>query len=106
MNTQTNSCMTSRIFIGYYLHPELKVHLSQSLNWSQSKIVRGDNLNELLETHYHEKEYIGRFLNQDVLTINELKTIEQQIQLRLAEHCPSFPLEKLKVCVFSQVFIS
>lgn len=98
--------MISRIFVGYSLHPELKLQLSQSPHWKQAKIMRDSVSDELFETHFQEKDYIGRFLTQDVLTLKELKIIELEIQSRLRKHCPKFPVDKLKICVFTQVFIS
>lgn len=106
MSTTTENGMLSRIFVGYSLHPELKVQLGQSPNWKQAQIMPHDENDDLLEIHYQDKDYIGHFLSQSELTLQELKSIEQKVQERLREHCPKFPIEKLKFCVFSQVFIS
>lgn len=106
MSTAIESRMVSKIFIGYNLNPELKILLSKSPQWKQAKIVQNDPLSGLTETHFHEKEYIGRFLLHETMTIFELKTIANEIQGILKEHCPKYPVENLQTYVFSQIFIS
>lgn len=106
MSIETDSCMTSRLFVGYSLHPELKLQLSQSPHWKEAKILRHNESEELLEIHYQAKDYIGRFLTKESLTLSELKQVEADIQSRLKKHCPLFPIDKLNIWVLTQVFIS
>lgn len=106
MNSATESHMISKIFIGFHLHPELKAQLNQSSQWKQAKIMQQNLLLGLLETHYQEKDYVGRFLIQETLTLDELRTIAKGIQELLKDHCPKYPIENLKICLFSQIFIS
>lgn len=98
--------MISKIFIGYPVQTDLKNQLNQSADWNKSKIFRKENSDELLEVRYQDKNYIGRFLIQEMLTLTDLEVIARDIENRLKNHCPGYPLEKLAIRVFSQVFIS
>lgn len=93
------------LFIGCPLTAELRLQLTQSLEWKQAKInpIAGKDLEE---THYQQKDFIGFFVKQEKITIQDLKQIEIQILQRINQYCPHFASEKIRILVFSQIFIS
>lgn len=92
-----------KLFAGCLITAELRLLLNQSLLWKQKTI---DSSSQLVETHFHQKDYIGIFLNQNTATLEELRIIDAKISQNLKTYCPQFASEKLPVLVFSQVFIS
>lgn len=94
-----------KLFVGCVITPELRMQLNQSPLWKQVKIAPSIHAG-LNETHYRQKNYIGLFLTQDKINLSELKQIETQITHALKSYCPQFASEKIRILVFSQVFIS
>jgi len=93
-----------RLFAGCLMTSELRMQLNQSSLWKQAKIA--PSLQDLIETHFQEKDFIGLFLQSDKIQLEELRQIEKKISQVLKTYCPQFPSEKIKILVFSQVFIS
>lgn len=105
MNQKIENKIKFKIFIGCVISAELRMHLHQSALWKLAKIGPQDQ-KKLNETHFNQKDYIGFFLAQDRINLPELKVWESKILEELKAYCPHFPSEKIKVLVFSQVFIS
>lgn len=91
--------------MGCLLSAELRTQLNKSIEWNQAKI-KAVFENDLSETHFHQKDYIGFFLTQEKITLPELKLKETKILNALKHYCPHFTSEKMRVLVFSQIFIS
>lgn len=94
-----------RVFVGFQINSELRMHLNQSLPWKQAKI-HPSSTRELVEIHFHQKDYIGQFLSTNPIKLPEIKQIEMKIVQKLNSYCPQFASEKIRLLVFSQVFIS
>ena len=94
-----------RLFIGCIISAELRLQLSQSIRWKQAKIVASTQ-EDLEETHYHEKDYIGRFLDYSPINLNDLRLTEAKVMQAIKNYCPEYACEKIKIVVFSQVFVS
>lgn len=105
MNTQVENKIQFKLFAGCVITSELRLQLDQSPLWKQAKIGPAIQ-NDLVETHFNEKNYIGLFLTHDQITLSELKLIEDKILHAINAYCPQFASEKIKVLVFSQIFIS
>jgi hypothetical protein len=105
MNIQVENKVKLRIFIGCIITAELRLQLNTSPLWKQVKIAPAGE-NELVITHFNQKEFIGFFLSQDHISLPELKGIETKILQTLMAYCPHFASEKIRILVFSQVFIS
>lgn len=93
-----------RLFVGCVITAELRLQLDQSPVWKQARVAKSSQ--DLVETHFHEKDYIGLLIDKDNANLNELPPIESKILQALNNYCPDFASEKIKVLVFSQVFIS
>ncbi|KIC74290.1 hypothetical protein DB42_BH00240 [Neochlamydia sp. EPS4] len=94
-----------KIFIGCLITSELRMHLNQSLLWKQNKIAPELN-SALREIHFQDKDYIGIYPTTDKISLMALKEIEKEILQLLTTYCPLLPTEKIKILIFSQVFIS
>lgn len=105
MNMQVENKIQFRLFVGCLMTSELRLQLDQSHEWKQAKIGPLEE-NNLVETHFHEKNYIGFFLVNNHVTLSELRQVEDKIFKALNAYCPQFASEKIRVLVFSQIFIS
>lgn len=90
-----------RIFLGYILNKEIKLHLNQSSKWKEAKIV---GKLPLIETQWQEKEYIGCYL-PSALTYIQLKEKEREVKTQLQNYCPKLNLDKHPIYLFSQFFL-
>jgi len=98
--------ITVKLFTGYHLNSEIKMHLKQSLNWKQAAISPIKEGEELIEVHYHDKDYLGYYLSTDKITLSELKKAEDFLKQRLTSYCAEYSLENIKICIFAQVFVA
>lgn len=106
MTTSTTNRVTVKLFAGCLLTSEIRMYLKQSAAWKQAQIVGEFDVREIVETHYQEKDYLGRYLASNNLTIIELHEIESSIRKALTTFCPELASESLKIYVFPQVFIT
>ncbi len=90
-----------RIFIGYIQNKEIKLHLSRSESWKESKCT---GLLPLVETHWEEKDYIGLFIPSCVMHV-QIKEKEKEIKTQLQFFCPKLNLDKYPMYLFPQVFL-
>jgi hypothetical protein len=104
MNMQTENRVKIRLFAGCVVTSELRLQLNQSLLWKQASIA--PNRHDLEQTHFHQKDYIGLFLKEDKISLDDLEKVEANVLHYLKAYCPQFASEKLRILVLSQVFIS
>ncbi|WP_068468387.1 hypothetical protein [Candidatus Protochlamydia phocaeensis] len=97
----TNKIET-RIFLGYLLNGEIKMHLNQSSRWKEGKWQKE---NDLVEAYCQEKPYIGFFIEEG-LTYNQLRKKEQELKTQLQLYCPKLNLDSHTPYLFPQTFIS
>lgn len=101
--TELTNRVSIKLFAGFPLTSELKMHLNQSHLYKQSKI--GSN-GEMIEVHASEREYFGVYLTASQTTIPSLKILEGVLILKLNEYCPKYPTEKLSLTIIPQVFVT
>jgi hypothetical protein len=90
-----------KLFIGVVQNKELKMHLDQSAQWKEAKLV---GQTDLKETNWQEKEYIGYFIPQ-MLNCRQIKEKEQEIKTQLQLYCPKLNLDRYSAYLISQFFI-
>ena len=56
--------ITTKLFIGCQLGPELRIQLNQSLAWKQSRLGSCE-ANEPVEVQFENRHYLGFFVDQD-----------------------------------------
>jgi hypothetical protein len=106
MSISSDQKLTVKLFIGYHLTSDIRMYLKQSIAWKQAKITKESSLRDLLEAHFQDKDYIGKYITQEGLTIQELKQIESSVRESLVYYCPELSQETLKIYLFPQIFIS
>ena len=105
MSMQIQNRITAKLFIGFLLTSEVKMHLNQSPTWKKSQVGRSDESSELIEVRYEDHDYIGRYLKESKILLNDLKQYEQITTQQLQSYCPKLPMTSFKFSVFPQVFI-
>lgn len=95
-----------KLFIGYLITSEIRMHLNQSNNWKQDNIAPERPTEALSEVHYQNKDYIGRFLTQDYLAMPQFKLVDQEMRRVLQSYCPNLNLDSLLTYTFPQIFVS
>lgn len=98
--------INNKLFSGYLLTSEIRMHLNQSKIWHQISILPADDEKELLEVRHQGKDYIGRYLKESYTSLSDLKEVAAAIQQRLQDYCPNYHPLAGKVCIFSQVFVA
>ncbi len=102
MEKLLNDRVLAKIFIGCTISSELRMHLRDSKKWKTDLI---DNKG-LSEIHYQGKDFIGKFLENPVVTLDELRRQEQEVRHILQTYCPSVDFDSIPIKTFPQVFIS
>lgn len=107
MSLELESKVTVKLFVGCHLNSEIRMCLNQSKLWKQTAILPSKtNGQELLEVHFHGKDYFGRHLAFEKVTLVELRETENLIKNRLKTYCPEYDAESVKICIFPQVFVA
>lgn len=96
----------TKIFVGCLLTPDLKLHLTQSQSWKQAAIGRLPESEDLIETHFQEKDYLGIFIPHDKPTVLDLKKVEVLVKDKFFSYCPELGNPPLKIYIFPQVFVA
>jgi hypothetical protein len=106
MTLSSERRVTVKLFVGYPLTSDLRMHLKQSIAWKQAKILEDSDVRDLVETHFQDKDYIGKYITQKNLTLPEIKAIESEVRESLLRYCSELAPESLKLYLFPQIFIS
>lgn len=94
-----------KLFAGFLITSELRMHLNQSIRWKEAKILKEFDATHLVEVHFKDENYIGKFLKQPMAKLSELKVCEQEIREGLKIYCPTFRQEKCRLKILFQQFI-
>ena len=52
------------------------------------------------------KDYLGHYLKEDQINLNQLKIYEDSIKTQVIAHCAPHDLAVLTMCTFAQVFVA
>lgn len=102
MESQQQERVVIKLFAGYRVTPPLKFSLERSSVWRNSQI---DPSGELSLINRQNVEFLGVYINSPAVSLDKLKIIEEQVRAKVEEYCPGFDSAKLKLQVFSQLFI-
>lgn len=102
MNADLTTRVTTKLFVGFQLNSELRMHLNQSKTYKQDKIGSKQDLNEV---HYQDKDYFGIYLDKNLINFSELKQLERVLVKKLEFYCPNFNNEHTIFFVLPQVFV-
>jgi hypothetical protein len=101
---KTTSKASAKLFAGFLLSSELKMHLNSCPEW-KSLAVTPENSQEFREIHYEDQHFVGHYLPEEKLTLTEIKAYEQQMTQKLLVYCPKFDSTHLKFSLLAQLFI-
>lgn len=102
----TDNRVTAKLFIGVQVSPELRNALEKSSAWKLYKIEQNQNPSAIVEIFHQSKRYIGRFTDEDPLSLATFRVIEQSVISDLQPFIEAPLLTSLRCCVLSQLFIS
>lgn len=98
--------MSVRLFFGYPLTSDIRMHIKQSFAWKEAQITNQPHLRDLQEIHFQDKDYIGRYIPDEEYTLESLRTLETSIHQSLLHYCPELSLDSSHAYIFPQIFIS
>lgn len=97
--------MSAKIFAGYALNSETKMHLAKSFAWKQITILPVDETQNLIEISHEGKNYLGCYLKKKP-TLDEIRKLEGFIAKQMKKYCPDLLTENFNVSIFAQIFLA
>jgi|GEM_PF-5773579 len=94
--------MQTRLFAGCLLTSEIKMHLRNSSAWHNAQLEPG----HLITVPYESKEYLGRYLNKERHTIQDLKDVQMILNRTLAACCPDLAGREFEIKLFTHTFVA
>lgn len=94
--------MQTKLFAGCQLTSEIKMHLRQSTAWQNAQLEP----NHLIETPYQGKDYLGRYLEKERHTIQDIKDLQAEITNNLAACCPELAGRSFEIKLFTQTLVA
>lgn len=105
MSAPTENKILVKMFVGCYLNSEIRMYLNESKTWKQAAILRTKD-KELIEVHFQNKDYIGKYLESETINLDQLKKSEKEVRETLKRYVCDCDSDSLKICVFPQLFIA
>ena len=89
----------AKIFLGYLLSSELRMHLNNSDEWKHGQST-------LKEVRFQENTFVGSFLEDNEFSLPQIQEYTQELKKELAIYCPNLNIDSLSPKLFSQIFVS
>jgi len=103
MTEEPSGQVTAKLFVGFLINSEVKMHLNDSSAWRNAKAIPSDDT--LIEVRHQGCDYIGYYLKNTIVMLMELKEHEKKAQNTLKSYCPQLPSQAYRFVTFSQLFI-
>lgn len=103
---ESGSALKLKIFIGFAVTSELKMHLNHSIGWKHARMHALSTSTLFEEVHFHQKEFVGCYIENKPLTIEDLQLKANALRKELLEYCPSLDIFKSPICIFPQLFVA
>lgn len=100
-----NEGVSLRLFLGFELTSEMKIHLHRSKAWQQT-ITLNPLERDLIEIHHHGRDYVGRYLPHDRLILSDVRANDVIAKNAMKHYCPECDLSGMAIRIFPQVFVS
>lgn len=104
-NDTTEDAVSVKLFVGFQVTSEIKMHLNRSKAWRQASVLKPAE-RDLIEVHHHGQDYVGRFLPQDRLILSEVRDNDILAKQALKNYCPDCNLDGMTIRVLPQVFVA
>ena len=102
MTKSLSTSLNIKFFYGFLLDGEIKAHLYQNAKWKEASLFHNQVLQAI---KFKEKEYLGFFMKSPLL-YSEIKANEDLLKEHLKFYCPDIQLDKNKIYLFPQIFVS
>lgn len=101
-----NHRIQTPIFVGIHLNKKLHYQLNQSSAWKESLIAWQSTHDGLQNIHYKSKDYIGKRMDQEQPTLQDLYQIQSNIVQVIKSLCPQIDSDHLEIYIFPLLLIS
>lgn len=106
MKASLSKRVTVQLFAGFLVNAELKRQFFASDKWKLAQIAWQSQEKNLQSIPFKGKEYVGKYIEDQSLSTEQLDELEKDIKKQLLQHCPTISESDLKLYVFPQVFVS
>lgn len=97
--------ISAKLFIGCHLSPDLRIQLNQSLAWKHSRLHTEPGV-EPVEIRHEGRDYLGFFLPRERAELLEVRANASPIRDAICRYCQKYPVDRLRLYVFPQLFVS
>lgn len=94
----------SKIFVGFFLTPDLRSKLLSSQQWKIDSLLTSRNDKLLREVRYHDKHYAGLYID-NAIELDAIRQVEKNIKDQLTLYLDSQEIRLAKLVIFPQLFI-
>ena len=105
MTTESASQLTTCLFLGIRLTPDVGMALNQSSEWAQDQISAPTEGVALKKQRFQGKEYLGVTLDSSAVITEDLFQLEKEIRTQVAHYCPKLNGNGLRMYTFAQVLV-
>ena len=106
MDAVESGKLTTKVFIGFEFPLELRMELNSNPNWKQVMIENKNIPHAAKEIHYQDNDYLGFYLDFTMIPMKDLHQYAEKLKKQIQPYCTKTDVEKLKITIFSQVFIT
>lgn len=103
MEEKSSNHILAKLFVGFLISSEVKMHLNDSSSWQNAKAIPSDET--LVEIRHQGNDYIGFYLKDTIIQLLQLKEYEEKAEKTLKSYCPQLPAKAYRFVIFSQLFI-
>lgn len=100
---KNDSKIKAKLFLGFLLKPDLKDQLEKNGEWRNQKLD-SQNL-KMIELFEKKQTYLGRFIDQETVSLRTLQQTEKELQQILLKFLPECSLNELHFEIFSKIFV-
>lgn len=97
--------IATTIFVGFPLAADLAYELIRSPKWKNALITRPHHPDEIQEIVFQDKKYVGRYIQKDRATVEELELEGKAIKARLKELLDHPSIDNLNYIAIAQLML-
>lgn len=97
--------ITFKLFAGFPVNSELKMHVKMSKNWKEHQIIQKKTSEDLQLVHFNEKDYLGYYLESSIISMQDVGALEKKIRAAFDDFFPKYSSDSLSLYFFAQAFI-
>lgn len=98
--------ITFKLFTGFPVNSELRMHLKLSKTWKEHQIIQKKTPDDLQLVHFNDKDYLGYYLEPSLISMQDISALEKKIRTAFEDFFPKYQSDALSLYFFAQAFIS